>query len=254
VSDTDVQLQQFASELEFDAAHIRRLQRKIDRSRRATNPGNYNPNGTVKKGKKKWNSSKTYLKICHAKASLERKLAAHRKSLHGELVNTILRTGDTIKLEKLSYKAFQKLFGKSVGKRAPGMFVSHLTSKAERAGTKLSQTCQCGRVAKKKLSERVHRCECGVVAQRDLYSAFLAKHTEPDTFVLQVSQLLVDWQSAELRLQAAWRTATECNKSATGRDNPSSFGRCPESERIAAQVLASVPKNQDVVGCDSFLA
>jgi len=185
-------------------------------------------------------------------------LSKVQKSLHGELVNTILRTGDTIKLEKLSYKAFQKLFGKSVGKRAPGMFVSHLTSKAERAGgrvvqipthsTKLSQTCQCGRVAKKKLSERVHRCECGVVAQRDLYSAFLAKHTEPDTFVLQVSQLLVDWQSAELRLQAAWRTATECNKSATGRDNPSSFGRCPESERIAAQVLASVPKNQDVVG------
>jgi putative transposase len=211
----------------------------MERSRRATNPNNYNPNGTVKKGCKKWNNSKTYLKICSAKANLERKLAAQRKSLHGELVNTILRTGDTIKLEKLSYKAFQKLFGKSVGKRAPGMFVSHLKSKAERAGgqvveipthsTKLSQTCQCGRVAKKKLSERVHRCECGVVAQRDLYSAFLAKHIEPDTFVLQVSQLLVDWQSAELRLQAAWRTATECNQLATGRVFPSSFGRCPEA-------------------------
>jgi hypothetical protein len=41
-----------------------------------------------------------------------------------------------------------------------------------------------------------------------LYSAFLARHIEPDTFVLQVSQLLEDWQSAELCLQAAWRTAT----------------------------------------------
>lgn len=29
-SDNDVQLQQFASELEFEAAHIRRLQRKMD--------------------------------------------------------------------------------------------------------------------------------------------------------------------------------------------------------------------------------
>jgi transposase len=238
VSDTDVRLEQFASELEFESAHIRRLQRKMSRSRRATNPDNYNPNGTLKKGKKKWNNSNTYLKIRSAKANLERKLAAHRKSLHGELVNTILRTGDTIKLEKLSYKAFQKLFGKSVGKRAPGMFVSHLASKAERAGgkvveipthrTKLSQTCQCGRVRKKKLSQRVHRCECGVVAQRDLYSAFLAKHIEPDTFVLQVSQLLVDWQSVELRLWAAWRTASE-NKPATGRILPSSFGRCPEA-------------------------
>jgi len=258
VGDTAAQLKEFASELEFDTARIRRLQRRMDRSRRATNPDNYNPNGTLKKGKKRWNSSKSYLKVRTSKANLERKLAAHRKSLHGELVNDILRTGDVIKLEKLSYKAFQKLFGSSVGKRAPGMFVSHLKSKAERAdckvveiptySTKLSQTCQCGRVQKKKLSERVHQCECGIQMQRDIYSALLAKHIEPDTFVLQVSQLLDDWQSAELRLQAAWRTATECNQLATGRIRPSSFGRCPEVERVAAEVFKKTSKSQDAVG------
>lgn len=257
VSDTNAQLKQFASVLEFDAAHIRRLQRKMDRSRRATNPNNFNTNGTVKRGKKRWNNSKTYLKTQNSKANLERSLAAHRKSLHGELVNDILRTGDTFKLEKLSYKAFQKLFGRSVGKRAPGMFVAHLRSRAERAGgkvveipthnTKLSQTCQCGRVKKKSLSDRVHSCECGVVAQRDLYSALLAKYIEPDTFVLQVSQLIKDWQSAELRLQAAWRTATE-TEPATGRILPSSFGRCPEAERVAAKVFVKTSKNQDAVG------
>jgi transposase len=257
VSDTEATLQEFAHELKFNAQRIQKLQRKMDRSRRANNPSNYNANGTARKGSKRWNSSNNYLKTRTIKSDLERKLAAHRKSLHGELVNDILRAGDTIKLEKLSYKAFQKLFGKSVGKRAPGMFVSHLKSKAERAGlkvieiptysTKLSQTCQCGRVKKKKLSERVHQCECGIVAQRDLYSAFLAKHIEPDTFVLQVSQLLDDWHSAELRLQAAWRTATE-TKPATGRLIPSSFGRCPEVERVAAKVLTQVPKNQDAVG------
>ena len=257
VSDTEVQLKEFASELEFDAKAIGKLQRKMDRSRRANNPGNYNSNGTAKKGKKRWNSSKSYLKVRNSKANLERKLAAHRKSLHGELVNDILRLGDTIKLEKLSYKAFQKLFGKSVGKRAPGMFVSHLISKAERVGakvveiptynTKLSQTCQCGRVEKKSLSERIHRCECGVVAHRDLYSALLARHIEPDTFVLQVSQLIEDWQSAELRLQAAWRAATD-NQPATGRIRPSSFGRCPEIERVAAEVQAEMSKSQDAVG------
>jgi transposase len=257
VSDSGAQLQQFATELEFEAAHIRRLQRKMDRSRRATDPDNFNPNGTIKKVKKRWNNSKTYLKTRNAKANLERKLAAHRKSLHGELVNAILRSGNTIKLEKLSYKAFQRLFGKSVSKRAPGMFVSHLRSKAERAGgrlieipthsTKLSQTCQCGRVKKKSLSERVHRCECGVVAQRDLYSAFLAKHIEPDTFALQVSQLVKDWHSAELRLWAAWRTASN-NQPATGRVLPSSFGRCPEVERVATKVFATTSENQDAVG------
>jgi transposase len=257
VSDTEVHLKEFASELEFDTRAIRRLQRKMDRSRRANNPDNFNPNGTVKKGKKKWKSSKTYLKARNAKANLELRQAAQRKSLHGEMVNNILRTGDTIKLEKLSYKAFQKLFGKSVGKRAPGMFVSHLKRKAESANakvveipthsTKLSQTCQCGRVCKKKLSERVHQCECGVVAQRDLYSALLAKHIEPDTFVLQVSQLLEDWQSAELCLWAAWRTATEI-KPATGRIRPSSFGRCPEVERVATEVFKKTSKSQDAVG------
>jgi transposase len=257
VSHTEAHLKEFATELEFDTKTIRRLQRKMDRSRRATNPDNFNSNGTVKKGKNKWNSSRAYLKLRSSKANLERKLATHRKSLHGQLVNDILRTGNVIKLEKLSYKAFQKLFGKSVGKRAPGMFVSHLKSKAERAGgrvveiptysTKLSQTCQCGRVQRKKLSERIHRCECGIVAQRDLYSAFLAKHIEPNTFVLQVSQLVDDWHSAELRLWAAWRTATE-NQPATGRIRPSSFGRCPEVERVATEDLIKVSKSQDVVG------
>ena len=258
VADDQSCLKQFASELEFDTARGRRLQRKMDRSRRANNPDNFNPNGTAKKGCKQWKSSKSYLKTQNSKANLERKLAAHRKSLHGQLVNDILRTGNIFKLEKLSYRAFQKLYGKSVGKRAPGMFVSHLKNKAERAGgqvvevptysTKLSQTCQCGRVKKKSLSERIHQCECGIVAQRDLYSAFLAKYIEPDTFVLQVSQLLDNWQSAELCLQAAWRTATECNKVATGRVIPSSFGRCPEVERVAAEVLIKMPKNQDAVG------
>ena len=59
--------------------------------------------------------------------------------------------GDTIKLEKLSYRAFQRRFGRSVGMRAPGMFVERLKRKAESAGatvvefpthtTRLSQTC-----------------------------------------------------------------------------------------------------------------
>ena len=57
----------------------------------------------------------------------------------------------------------------------------------------------------------------------------------------------------ELRLQAAWRTATECNKPATGRILPSSFGRCPEAERVAAKVLRKALKNQDVVGISESL-
>lgn len=152
IGNESARLEQFASKLEFQDKQLRSLQRRLDRSRRSNNPDNYNPNGTISKGKKRWNNSQTYFKTRDAKANLERKLAGHRKSLHGAMVNSILSEGDTFKLEKLSYKAFQKLYGRSVGKRAPGMFVSHLKRKAESAGgkvvefptysTKLSQTCQ----------------------------------------------------------------------------------------------------------------
>lgn len=271
VGDSSARLEQFASQLQFQDKQIRKLQRQMERSRRANNPENYNPNGTIKQGKKKWNNSHTYLKVRDSKANLERRLAGHRKSLHGQMVNSVLAEGNVFKLEKLSYKAFQKLFGKSVGKRAPGMFVAHLKRKAENAGatvvefptysTKLSQTCQCGRVEKKKLSERVHRCECGVHAQRDLYSAFLAKYIDPDTYVLQVNLLLSSWESAELRLRAvaalfarrfppgecrSERTAT-INQPATGGLLPSSFGCCPETEQVAAEVEDQISKSQDDV-------
>ncbi len=256
VGDESARLEQFANELEFQDKQIRSFQRRSDRSRRANNPDNYNPNGTISKGKKKWNNSNTYFKTRDAKANLERKLAGHRKSLHGEMVNSILKKGDIFKLEKLSYKAFQKLYGRSVGKRAPGMFVSHLKRKAENAGgkvvefptysTKLSQTCQCGRVEKKSLKHRVHKCECGVHAQRDLYSAFLAKYIDPETNVLQVNQVLDAWCSVESHLWAAWRAAT-MNQPATGRFLPSSFGCCPEVERVIAVVQTEIPESQNVV-------
>jgi transposase len=222
VGETGAKLDLFAPQLKSQEKQIRRLQRRMERSRRANNPENYNSDfvdsqgkqkkGTVKKGDKKWNDSKSYRSARSAKANLERKLAAHRKSLHGRLVHEILRLGDTIKLEKLSYKAFQKLFGKSVGKRAPGELVSHLKRLAESAGvnvvefstktTKLSQTChQCGTVKKKSLMTRVHKCNCGVLCQRDLYSAFLARFVDND--LLQVDLAHLAWSGAQALLMAA---------------------------------------------------
>jgi hypothetical protein len=42
---------------------------------------------------------------------------------------------------------------------------------------RLSQTCTCGAIEKKPLSQRSHACECGIGEQRDIWSAFLARHT-----------------------------------------------------------------------------
>lgn len=51
-----------------------------------------------------------------------------------------------------------------------------LAEKFSTRNTKLSQTCVCGRVAKKPLSQRIHKCECGIITHRDLMSGYLSRH------------------------------------------------------------------------------
>ena len=146
--------------------------------------------------------------------------------------------GNVFKTEKISKKWLQKLYGKSVGLRAPGMYASELKRKAESAGgsysefptqtTKLSQTCVCGRQKKKKLSDRVQDCECGVYCQRDLFSAYLGLFVEASgegkniKYILQADQAQGLWSSADKLLQTAWRDAVESTSRGTC---PSSFGR-----------------------------
>jgi hypothetical protein len=116
----------FCEELTPDEQAMRRLQRQMDRQRRVANPQHYDERGRIKKSGKKqlhWKTSKSYERTRRRKATRERKLAAHRKSLHGRKVHEIVAVGNTVILEKISYKAWQKQYGKSVGLRAPGMFV-----------------------------------------------------------------------------------------------------------------------------------
>ena len=83
VNDEHANLERFCDELKEKQKEIRRLQRSLERKRRANNPENYNPDGTIKKGKKTWNDSKRYLRTKTKLAELQRKLADHRKSLLG---------------------------------------------------------------------------------------------------------------------------------------------------------------------------
>jgi len=86
----------------------------MDRSRRATNPDNFENDGTVRKGRKTWNRSARYRRLAVKRRERKRSLAAERKRAHGELANRILAQGTTVKTEKLSYQAFQKCYGRSV--------------------------------------------------------------------------------------------------------------------------------------------
>ena len=215
----EASLAMFCEELALDEKQMRRLQRQMDRQRRAANPGNYDSQGRIKKrsGKQKllWKQSKGYEQTRRRKAERERKLAAHRKSLHGRKVHEIVAVGNTVILEKISYRAWQKQYGKSVGLRAPGMFVAHLRRTVASTGgtlievptgrSKLSQFCHgCGRCVKKPLWQRWHHCACGVgPVQRDLYSAFLASTLDQDHLIPTCAQAVILWEASEARLRAA---------------------------------------------------
>jgi hypothetical protein len=217
----------------------------LDRSRRANNPDNYNENGTIKKGKKKWKKSNRYIKISSDIASLDRKTAAHRKSLHGHDQNIILSQGVKIKAEEINYKAWQKIYGKSILMKAPSMFINGLKRKAENAitqqgcrghliefptiNTKLSQVChKCGKYEKKSLSQRWHTC-CGLDVQRDLYSAFLAKcvvevgdgEKGNKKYALDMAEAEKLWQGLEQVLSDA---VSRVKQSTNCRKLPASFG------------------------------
>lgn len=226
VSETDATLKPFCPSVRNLDREIRRLQRATDRSRRATNPHCYNPNGTWKKGEKVKIRSRHYLLLAEKKADLERRLVAERRREHGELANRLLAQGNVVKIEKLSYKSFQKNFGRSVRRRAPSMFVSILRRKAESAGggviefgtraTRLSQyDHKSGQYVKKPLSQRWHLFGDGTEVQRDLYSAWLAMYVDNDR--LDASQLEQSWAAAEPLLR---RAASGLQESVSGRGFP----------------------------------
>ena len=200
--------------------------RAMDRSRRATNPKYYNPNGTIKrlkrkhgqKQKRKWKYSKRYYRLRAKLRNLYRKLADIRKMEHNILANELLQHGNEFVVEDMNYKALQKRsketkvnpktgrahtkkrFGKSLSRCAPAMFISILNKKANRYGgsvikvdtfeTKASQFDHTDEsYTKKKLSERMARLHSGEVVQRDLYSAFLLEHIDIESLQYNMETL-----------------------------------------------------------------
>jgi putative transposase len=214
---------------------IRRLERGLDRSRRATNPENFNQDGTVRKGAKDWTRSGRYQRLARARKETERRLAGERKRAHGQLANRILSLGNVVKAEELSYRSFQRCFGRSVKVRAPGMFVEMLKRKTKAAGgrfveiapksTRLSQFDHTtSAYVKKPLNQRSHVFGDGVTepVQRDLYSAFLASCCDAET--LDVRQVHRAWPGAEPLLR---RAIARVNQPASGEGSAFAHGAAP---------------------------
>lgn len=188
----------------------RRIQRKMDRSKRKTNPDNFNKDGTIKRGiKLQWNYSNKYIKNKNKLKDLYRKQADIRKLDHNIMANEIISHGNTIKVEAMNFKGLQarskktekndkgkfkkkKRFGKSLANKAPSMFLTILKNKIESKGgeyievntykVKASQYNHLNQeYNKKKLSQRwnyFNYKDKEIKIQRDLYSAFLIKNID----------------------------------------------------------------------------
>ena len=245
----------FCSKLQPLHLKTRVLQRKMDRSKRAMNPDNYQANKKVKTKVVNWKKSNRYLQYQNQLFEIFRCLKTYRKRLHGTLANEIIRFGNIIRTEKLSYKGFQKRYGKSIGFRGPSLFLQILCRKAENAGGKfeefstintcLSQIChQCETKKKKPLSQRWHQCSCGLKpVQRDLYSAFLARHVEKNK--LNIKQAQKAYSGANLLLGQAM---LRLDQTASGKSRLASFGLAQSQSGSFVKDRSTVSEAKDVVG------
>lgn len=209
-SDTSVKILELADMVQDIENEKRRLLRKMDRSRRATNPENYNEDGTIRKQgnkKVKWNKSNHYTNYQNKLKELYRKQADVRKLQHECLANEIVQLGDKFYVEDMNFQALQKRstktekndkgkfkkkkrFGKSIANRAPAMLLSIINRKLSYYGRKLIEIDTWNARAsqfnhfdetykKKKLSQRWNDFN-GIKVQRDIYSAFLIMNVNND--------------------------------------------------------------------------
>ena len=205
-SANSVGLLQLASKVDFQEREIRVLQRKIDRSRRATNPEHFNSDGTIKKCFKRWNKSNRYIVLKKRLCELKRKQAAVRKAEHVALANHLLSSGDDFIIENNSVKGWtanartakknertgrfvsKHRFGKTVGNHAPSTFVTILQNKVQSLGGSFTKVdCKNaatqfdftnGMFVKHDLKARSITLSDGVTHQRDMLSAFNLQHLD----------------------------------------------------------------------------
>ena len=150
---------------EKSQAKIGLLQRQVSKKRK----------GSRRRQIARKNLSRAYLKISRKRMDFHRKTAC-----------LLVRNFDVIGVEDLNFSALSSgMLSKQVSDAGWSGFVRRLESKAESAGSVVvrvdpnltSQECSsCGRVVRKKLSQRTHDCICGLVIDRDHNAAINIKN------------------------------------------------------------------------------
>ncbi len=201
VTKDSAELHEIAPSAQEYAKEIKKIQRAMDRSSRATNPDNYNENGTVKKGRNRWKQSKRYKKLCLKLRALYAKDTRIREYEHHLIKLAILSKGNEVYVETMNFKNLQerkeeeqangeiykkKNHGKAIANRAPAKLLSyikeifiHFDGYYIEINTYKARASQFNHETedyiKKELSERWNIIQ-GEKVQRDLYSAFLIMH------------------------------------------------------------------------------
>ena len=225
VSDREVGLKELADKVNNIEREKRIIMRKMDRSRRAMNPDNYNEDGTIKRGVKLTrNKSKRYLKLQRELAYLQFQQSEIRKRQHNELANHLLSLGNEIYVEDMDWQCLakrskntevsektgkykrKKRFGKSIGNKAPATLLTLIDLKLKSRGyggiTKVPTSVRASQYnhlldeyKKKSLSERWNYMSDGKKIQRDLYSAFLLQHVDMESVSFDKKGLKLDYKN-----------------------------------------------------------
>lgn len=129
--------------------------------------------------KKRGSNSRRRARQCVARA--HERVANQRLDFHRKTAKKLVERFDLISHEDLNVRGLASgMLAKSVHDVGWGQFIAILHCKAEEAGVHViavdprgtTSTCSnCGRVEAKDLSERIHRCVCGLVVKRDHNSA-----------------------------------------------------------------------------------
>lgn len=163
VADDEAWLEELAPRTHAYAKKLSDIQRRMDASKRASNPSHYNADGTVNRQcREPWVFSKNYLKLRDLYKYLHGCKSRYIKCSHGALANRIIEAGTDIIAEKMNWQGLarrskkqtettdktmevtdsagnrkqirkcrrKKRFGKSLSSRSPGLFMSILEKKA----------------------------------------------------------------------------------------------------------------------------
>ena len=158
-------LRELAPQTNSYTNRLKNTLKAMDRSRRDSNPDNYDSDGTVVKGCKIWHKSVRYKALERKYQSLCRQKTLYVRQSHCILANEVLEQADSIIVEHMDYRSLQrrtknterqdktsviknnrgkrqtirkykrkKRFGKSLGSKAPSEFLTILKQKLDAAG------------------------------------------------------------------------------------------------------------------------